>query len=282
MYQAKAARSRYELYRAERNTNSRRRIELIGQLGDAIAGGQLVVHYQPKVVLESGAVTGVEALVRWQHPERGLLLPAEFLPAAEQTGLIRPLTMFVLDAALAECARWGAAGRALGVAVNLSAVNLIDRHLPAEVQAVLERHGVPAERLCLEVTENVVMADHVRAQEVLGELTQMGVRSSLDDFGTGYSSLAYLSRLQVDELKIDRTFVSTLGRSGDAAAIVRSIIELGRSLGLRVVAEGVETDAEREFLAAHGCGEAQGFLFSPPLPAHALDAWLDRWQRTAA
>jgi len=274
MYHAKAARTGCEVYTAERDASSRDRLALLGGLRRAVDGDELVLHYQPKADFASGDVVAVEALVRWQHPERGLLAPGEFLPAAEQTALMRPLTLRVLDVALADCRRWLDGGRALSVAVNLAVANLIDRGFPAEVAAALDRHDVPAELLQLEITENVVMADPARALEVLDALRALGVGLSLDDFGTGHSSLAYLRRLAVDEIKIDRSFVSEMVADPDAAAIVRHTIDLARSLRLRVVAEGAEDAETWAALESAGCDLGQGYFLSRPIPAAELEAWL--------
>jgi diguanylate cyclase (GGDEF)-like protein len=274
MYHAKASRTGCEAYTPERDASSRDRLELLGGLRRALDGDELVLHYQPKADLAGGDVVAVEALVRWQHPERGLLGPGEFLPAAEQTALMRPLTLRVLDIALADCRRWLDDGRTLSVAVNLAVANLIDRGFPAEVAAALDRHGVPAELLQLEITENVVMADPARALEVLDALRSLGVGLSLDDFGTGHSSLAYLLRLAVDEIKIDRSFVAEMVADPDAAAIVRHTIDLARSLRLRVVAEGAEDAATWAALESAGCDLGQGFFLSRPIPAAELEAWL--------
>jgi diguanylate cyclase len=274
MYHAKAARTGCEIYTPARDASSRDRLALLGRLRHAVDGDELVLHYQPKADLRSGAVVAVEALVRWDHPERGLLAPAAFLPVAEQTALMRPLTLRVLDLALRDARRWLDAGRPLAVAVNLAVANLIDRGFPAEVAAVLDRHGVPAELLRLEITENVVMADPARALEVLDALRALGVGLSLDDFGTGHSSLAYLRRLCVDEIKIDRSFVAEMVADPDAAAIVRHTIDLARSLRLRVVAEGAEDAATWTALQDAGCDLGQGYFLSRPVPAAQLEAWL--------
>jgi diguanylate cyclase (GGDEF)-like protein len=274
MYHAKAARTGCEVYTPERDASSRDRLALLGRLRHAIDADELLLHYQPKAELSGGDVVAVEALVRWQHPERGLLGPGEFLPVAEQTALMRPLTLRVLDAALADCRRWLDSGRTLGVAVNLAVANLIDRGFPAEVAAALDRHGVPAELLQLEITENVVMADPTRALEVLDALRELGVGLSLDDFGTGHSSLAYLLRLAVDEIKIDRSFVAEMVEDPGAAAIVRHTIDLARSLQLRVVAEGAEDEETWTALERAGCDLGQGYFLSRPVPAAELEAWL--------
>jgi diguanylate cyclase (GGDEF)-like protein len=276
MYRAKTTRTSFQLYTHNENTDAREQLAIVGDLRRAIHEGELVVYYQPKASLTSGQITGVEALVRWQHPERGLLPPAEFIPAAEQTGVMRDLTAYVLDQALGDCARWRRLGRNLSVAVNLSTVNVLDRDLPDQLQRLLDRHSVPGHLLRLEVTENVIMADPEHAESVLGALRGLGVFVSLDDFGTGYSSLANLTRLAVDELKIDRSFVSGMSNDPHHAAIVRSTVSLGHALGLQVVAEGVERQEEWEQLAQDGCDEAQGYLLSPPVPATQLDLLLEQ------
>jgi len=276
MYEAKRQHTGVELYCAERDAHSRDRLALFGELRQAIDDDQLVVHYQPQRDLRSGRVTSVEALVRWEHPQRGLLGPGEFIPLAEQTDLMRPLTLHVLDRALAQIAAWEREGLHLGVAVNVAVANLLDSSFPAAVAAAVSRSGVPAGRLQLEITENVVMADPVRAAQIMGELGRLGVRLSLDDFGTGYSSLAYLKQLPVEELKIDRSFVMGMAGDGSDAAIVRSTIDLARNLGLQVVAEGVEDAATMADLEALGCDLAQGFYLSRPVPAGELTRWLHR------
>ena len=274
MYQAKATQTGWLEYQAERDVHSRARLALAGELRRAISDGELVVHYQPKADLGRGAVTSVEALVRWQHPELGLLPPAEFVPMAEQTDLIRPLTLFVLDDAVRQAREWEEAGLDLSVAVNLAMGNLLDARLPEDVAERLARHRLAPRRLILEITENVVMADPARIVEVLGRLRSLGVGLSLDDFGTGHSSLAYLRQLQVDELKIDRSFVTDMVNDEQNAAIVRSTIDLAHAIGLRVVAEGVE-DADTLFeLKAMGADEAQGFYLSRPVPPAEIVAML--------
>jgi EAL domain-containing protein (putative c-di-GMP-specific phosphodiesterase class I) len=282
MYRAKATRTSFQLYTHDENTDAREQLAIVGDLRRAIQDGELVVYYQPKASLRTGEITGVEALVRWQHPERGLLPPSEFIPAAEQTGVMRDLTAYVLDRALGDCARWLRLGRKLTVAVNLSTVNVIDRDLPGQLEELLEHHAVPGGMLRLEVTENVIMADPEHAETVLGALRGLGVFVSLDDFGTGYSSLSNLTRLAVDELKIDRSFVSGMSSDPHHAAIVRSTVSLAHALGLQVVAEGVERREEWEQLVRDGCDEAQGYLLSPPVPATQLDRLLDDRAESAA
>jgi|tagenome__1003787_1003787.scaffolds.fasta_scaffold20961750_2 diguanylate cyclase (GGDEF)-like protein len=274
MYEAKKGNAGYAFYTAERDPYSARRLAMVAELRAAIDDRSLDVHYQPKIDLATSEVTGVEALVRWEHPELGPVAPVEFIPLAEQTGLIKPLTVAVLEAALVQAARWRDAGMTLPVSVNLSARNLVDPQLPGEVEALLSRFGVPPSLLEIEITESSIMSDPVRALEVLTRLDQMGVRLSIDDFGTGYSSLAYLKRLPVDELKIDRGFVSNMTRDRADAFIVRCAVDLGRNLGLTIVAEGVEDAETVEALRELGCTHAQGFHFSRPGPAPELTARL--------
>jgi diguanylate cyclase (GGDEF)-like protein len=277
MYEAKRAQTRIETYAEERDPYSAERLQLLGELRTAIEAGELVLHYQPKVAVGSDQVTGVEALVRWQHPRRGLLGPGEFVPLAERTGAIGDLTRWVLDTALSQCRAWRDAGLDIPVAVNLAAPNIVDAALPELVAALLARWDVPADRLECEISEHTVMADPRRALDVLERLRGQGVRLSLDDFGTGHSSLAYLKRLPLDEVKIDRSFVLGMAEDDNDAAIVRSTIDLARHLGLEVVAEGVETEEVMRDLAALSCDVAQGFYLSRPLPADELGEWLSRY-----
>jgi diguanylate cyclase (GGDEF)-like protein len=274
MYEAKKGNAGHAFYTTERDPYSARRLAMVAELRAAIEERALDVHYQPKVDLVSGEVTGVEALARWSHPELGQIPPGEFVPLAEQTGLIKPLTIAVLEIALVQARRWRDEGLTVPVSVNLSARNLLDLQLPAEVDGLLTRFGVAPTLLELEITESSIMSDPVRALDVLTRLDEMGVRLSIDDFGTGYSSLAYLKRLPVDELKIDRGFVMNMTRDRADAFIVRCAVDLGRNLGLRVVAEGVEDAATVEALAKLGCTQAQGYYFSRPAPAQELTVWL--------
>jgi diguanylate cyclase (GGDEF)-like protein len=274
MYSAKAAYAGIETYDPARDPYSADRLVLLSELRRALSEDELVLHYQPKVAVASRAVTGVEALVRWQHPERGLLGPGEFVPLAERTGMIAELTRWVLEAALAQCRAWADSGVQLPVAINLASANVLDKTLPDVVADALARHGVPGELLECEISEHTVMADPQRAIEVLSRLRELEVRLSLDDFGTGHSSLAYLKRLPLDEVKIDRSFVLGMAEDDNDAVIVRSTIDLARNLGLEVVAEGVETEAVFANLAALRCDVAQGYLLSRPLPAAQLADWL--------
>ncbi|NIJ14260.1 diguanylate cyclase (GGDEF)-like protein [Saccharomonospora amisosensis] len=251
-----------------------RRFQMVTQFRQALEDGQVSVHYQPKVSLPGKHVLGVEALVRWQHPEFGRVDPDEFVPAVEAAGLVGALTSFVLDKALDRVRRWMEEGLRISVAVNLSVRNLADAEFPGKVADALARFGVPAELLTFELTESGVMADPQRALPILRELHGLGIELAVDDFGTGYSSLAYLRQLPVDQVKIDKSFVLGMGTDLSDLAVVRSIVELGHSLGLTVVAEGVEEDVARDQLEAMGCDVAQGYLISRPLSEERLEAWL--------
>ncbi len=229
--------------------------------------------------MQTGAVVGFEALVRWQHPTLGLLMPDQFLPVVENTGLIGPLTLEVLDLALHTVRGWWDEGRELTVAVNLSARHLTDLGLPAQIGARLHALGLPGRALDLEVTETLIMTDPARAGAVLAGLRALGIGLAVDDFGTGYSSLAYLRRLNVDELKIDKSFVMRLSQDDEDAVIVRSTIELGHNLGLRLVAEGVEDQDSLDLLRTWNCDRAQGYFISRPLSAERVRPWLDDHER---
>jgi diguanylate cyclase (GGDEF)-like protein len=274
MYAAKGGGPSHCVYSAQHDPYSPERLAMISELREAIDDGSLEVHYQPKADLRTGHVAGVEALVRWRHPERGLIAPDEFIPLAEHTGLITPLTVHVLTAALAQCRAWSDAGIPLDVAVNLSPRNLAEAELPELVARLLAEAGVGPDRLKLEITESSIMADPLRARDVLTRLDAMGVGLAIDDFGTGYSSLSYLSELPVNEIKIDRSFVRNMQTSSGDAFIVRATIDLGRNLGLVVVAEGVEDEEMWARLGELGCDTAQGYFLSRPVPAAELGAWL--------
>jgi diguanylate cyclase (GGDEF)-like protein len=262
------------LYAPEQDHYSAQRLALIAQLRRAIAQREITVYYQPQADLRTGRVRSVEALVRWEHPEHGLLPPDRFVPLAEHTGLIRALTSHVLDIALAQCRAWRDAGLDLGVAVNITGRDLLDLRLPDEVAGLLARWDVAPGRLELEITENTVLTDPIRARQVLVRLSELGVRLAIDDFGSGNSSLGYLKRLPVNVLKIDKSFVLNMLESDDDAVIVRSTIDLGHNLGLEVIAEGVETDAIRARLERLGCDVAQGFWLSRPVPAATIEQLL--------
>jgi EAL domain-containing protein (putative c-di-GMP-specific phosphodiesterase class I) len=246
----------------------------MGELRRALDRHELVLYYQPKAVLEDGRVHAVEALLRWQHPERGLVPPDEFIPMAQQTGLIKPLTLYVVDTALRQCQAWLEDGLRLAIAVNLSARNLVDADFPNQVAGLLERWEIEPDLLEFEITESAMFTDPGRTKLILEQLSGMGIRLSIDDFGTGYSSLAYLKRLPVNEIKVDRSFVMNMAEDEDDATIVRSTIDLGRNLGLDVVAEGVESEQVWDRLRALGCTAAQGYYLSRPVPAPDLRAWL--------
>jgi predicted signal transduction protein with EAL and GGDEF domain len=274
MYGAKTSTRGVRLYQPQLDTTTTRRLTLVSELRTALQDGAISVHVQPQARTGSGRVVSVEALARWTHPLLGEISPEEFIPIAERTGLIGPLTSAVLDASLAACAQWQAAGHDLGVAVNLSTRSLHDADLVDEVARLLTRHGLAPERLTLEVTESSVMADPARSVALLHRLRDLGVRLSVDDFGTGYSSLSYLKRLPVQEVKIDRSFVTGLREGGEDVAIVRAIIDLGGHLGLEVVAEGVEDEQTSDLLATLGCDLVQGWHVGRPMPAGVLLPWL--------
>jgi diguanylate cyclase (GGDEF)-like protein len=274
MYLAKHDRAGIRMYDPALDQHSTERLALLGELRRAIDDGQLVLHYQPKAELATGQVSGVEALVRWYHPVRGLVPTDVFVPLAEQTGLMRPLTDHVVRAAVSQIAAWRAAGIIVPVAINVSVRDLHDPQFAVALRQTCEREGVPASAIQLEITEGTLIDDPTRTEEVLRELADFGVALSLDDFGTGYSSLRHLKRLPVREIKIDRSFVQRLHLDADDAAIVRSIIDLGDALGLRVVAEGVETLETWHRLAAMGCDEAQGWYLARPMAAVHATEWL--------
>jgi diguanylate cyclase (GGDEF)-like protein len=270
MYMAKAAHAKTAIYDAEQDSNDAARLALAGELRGAIEIGQLVVFFQPKADLESGRILGAEALVRWQHPERGFIPPNDFVPIAERTGLIKPLSRFVLAASLDQCKAWNAAGYDLHVSVNLTIPDLLDLELPDWIGARLAKTGVSPDQLELEITETTILADPFRVRQVLSRLNEMGLRLAIDDFGTGYSSFAYLRHLPVQTIKIDRSFVMGMCEDKSDATIVRSTIDLGRNLGLDTVAEGVESQDAWDALRSHGCTLAQGYFISRPAPADEL------------
>ena len=275
LYAAKTARAAIVRYHAGIDEFDPQRLGLIAELRRAITAGDLLLHYQPKIDVASGQVLAFEALVRWQHPVRGLVPPNDFIPIAESTGLIGPLTHWVVDSALAQLAIWSQTHPGLAVAVNISARNLRD-DLPGWILTRLATHRVKASQLVLELTETSFAADPLRATVLLEELSAAGIRVSLDDFGQGYTSLGSLGHLPIAELKIDRGFVLAMGTSAEDRAIVASVIELGHQLGLTVVAEGVENDSVYDDLRRLGCDTVQGYLFSPAVPADQALALLDR------
>ena len=276
MYVAKESGEPHAMYDEELDRHDTASLTLLSELPRAIRERELVMHYQPKLDIRSGRPAGIEALMRWRHPTRGLIMPGEFVPAAEKTGLIEPLTRYVLDEALGQLARWKADGLELGVAVNLSMRNLHDSTLPDQVARLLLKWKLPGERLTVELTESAIVSDPVRTSDVIRGLKELGVGIAIDDFGTGYTSLAYLARLAVTQLKIDRSFVSNMHDHADDAAIVRSIITLGHDLGLEVVAEGVESGETYRELALLGCDAVQGYWLSRPLTPEQLREWVRR------
>ena len=275
MYAAKRNRAGFLVYSPRYDEYSPQRLTLMGELRHAIENEGLVLHFQPKVDLKSGRIGETEALVRWVHPKHGVMLPDEFIPLAERTGLIKPLTLWVLNKALKQCSAWEQAGLKLGVAVNLSAQALFDLELPDIVAGALAAHEVSPGHLILEITESMIMVDKERALQILQRLSEMGVRIAIDDFGTGYSSLSYLSKMPIDEIKIDKSFVLDMHENKSNAAIVHATIELGHNLGLSVIGEGVESADSLARLHALGCDAAQGYYLTKPLDANDLAAWLE-------
>jgi diguanylate cyclase (GGDEF)-like protein len=285
MYAAKTRRTGIEVYRRELEAGSPQRLTVLTELRNAIAHGELAVHFQPKVRLLDGEVIGAEALVRWSHPSRGFIGPDEFVPVAEHSGLITPLTFSVLRQSLDACASWRRAGRPLGVAVNISPRSLLDPAFVDEVARALAAVEVPASAVTLEITESSLMSDPERAIDAMERLRSLGLQLSIDDLGTGYSSLSYLQRLPVSEVKIDRSFLKpdqAEGANADAFAIVGAIVDLGHRLGRHVVAEGVEDGQTWQRLKELGCDSAQGYWMSPALPPEEFAGWLERWQAPRA
>jgi diguanylate cyclase (GGDEF)-like protein len=276
MYRAKVTTSGVAVYSSEDDPFTPQRLALAGELREAIGRGEIEVLFQPIVSLNTNLVVGAEALVRWRHPQRGLLPANMFVPVAERTGMIHPLTLHVLSVALTECSNWRKAGHELSVAVNLSMQNLLDTRLPGDLVDLLVQQELPPDALVLELTESLAMTEVRRTLGVLSQVNELGIRLAIDDFGTGYSSLSYLRRLPVSELKIDRTFVHSLAVDDPGAAIVATIIQLGHQLGLEVVAEGVESMESLERLAAMGCDLVQGYVISPPRTGDSFAEWLVR------
>jgi diguanylate cyclase (GGDEF)-like protein len=274
MYVAKRSGQGYALYSPDQEVTSRDDLSLKSELREAIQKDQLCLHYQPQIDHRTQRIVGLEALVRWQHPQRGFLAPDTFIPQAEEAGLIGPLTLWVLKSALARQAALQQQGLLLNMAVNLSARNLHDLELPASVRRLLRESGVDPRYLTLEITESAVMSNPSDGLTILSELDRMGVKLAIDDFGTGYSSLAYLKRLPVDELKIDKSLVTDMEVNENDAVIVRSTIDLAHNLGLKVTAEGVETQDVWDTLSILGCDQSQGYFMGRPMSEEKLDAWL--------
>ena len=279
MYVAKSEMTGVTIYDAEKDPHSSKRLSMMSELGRAIRDHQLRLHFQPKIDLASGACYGCEALLRWQHPELGFVSPGEFIPIAEMTNLIHPMTRWVLEESMQVCRQWHASGYPLSVAVNLSARNLLDENLPSMVQKLLQEYGLPADALELELTESSIMTDPRRAMITMERLNALGVTLSIDDFGTGYSSLAYLKRLPVQTLKIDCSFVRDMLEDEQDEIIVNSTIHLAHNLGLSVVAEGVETTEVLQRLKGLGCDRGQGYHIARPMPSDRLFDWLQQPSR---
>ncbi len=275
MYAAKESGGGYEVYSESLDRHSPGRLTLAGQVRPALENREFVLCYQPKVSVKDGRIAGVEALVRWRHPERGLIQPDEFVPMVERTVLLRPLTLYVIDQALRQARAWVQQGLTLGVAVNLSPRSLLDPQLPEQVADLLIRWDIPPSRLTLELTESFLMADSGRSVGVMSRLSEVGINLSIDDFGTGYSSLSHLRRLPIREIKIDRSFVMNMRRDPNDWMIARATVDLGQNLGLRVVAEGVEDAETLARLAEMGCEQAQGHHVCVPLPADEVTEWLE-------
>ena len=276
MYAAKRNKSGYAVYDLRLEEHRQDHLTLLGELRRAIDQNELVLFYQPKLNFARNTVTSVEALIRWDHPTRGQVPPVEFIPFAEQTGNIRMITRWAIETAVKQCNVWQAAGHPLKISINVSARDLLDKELVSFISAAIGRHAVPPQLLCLELTESALMEDPVRARETLQQLHLLGVQLSMDDYGTGYSSLAYIKNLALDELKIDRAFVADMNTDKQSAAIVRSTIELGHSLGMTVVAEGVETESELNELKRFGCDYAQGYQICRPMRVADLDKWIQQ------
>jgi EAL domain-containing protein (putative c-di-GMP-specific phosphodiesterase class I) len=283
MYSANRAQTGFVVYSPDDDRHSVQRLTLQGELRRAIENDHLMLYYQPKIATGTPTLTGVEALLRWRHGDHGLVPPEEFVGLAERTGLIRPLTRWVIETVLRQQHAWRQRGIDLSVAVNLSVRLLQDTDFPDRLGALIDDLGGTPEVLQLEITESALMADPDTAMAVLRRLAAMGCRLSLDDFGTGYSSLAYLQRLPIDELKIDRSFVLAMDQDSSAAVIVRSVVNLAQSLDLAVVAEGVEKREIYDRLRELGCDQVQGHLIGRPMPADAFEAWLaaTSWARSA-
>jgi diguanylate cyclase (GGDEF)-like protein/PAS domain S-box-containing protein len=284
MYHAKAnGRRNVQFYAAAMSATLQARLKLESDLHQALARNELELHYQPRVDFRSGTVIGYEALLRWHHPEDGLVAPATFIPIAEDSGLIMPIGEWVIHEACQQMKRWRESGFAVNcVAVNLSARQFFDRQLPERVRTALADAGLEPQSLELEITESILMANTEETLGLFAELKQLGVKLSIDDFGTGFSSLSYLKRFRVDNLKIDHTFVRDIGSDPDDAAIVSAIVNLAQSLQLHVIAEGVETKEQLEYLSTCGCKEAQGYFFARPMPAAEVPACVAALERELA
>jgi EAL domain-containing protein (putative c-di-GMP-specific phosphodiesterase class I) len=278
--QARREKRPLAMYEEALDPAARDQLSLLGELRHAVEHDELRLFYQPKIEMATGRVAGAEVLLRWQHPTRGLLSPAAFVPFAEQTGFIRRVTRWTLDRAIGQAAEWHRAGNSLPLAVNISADDIADVRFDARVAGLLTRHQLPPSLLTLELTESGFIEDPNQALSMLDALAALGLNLSIDDFGTGYSSLSHLARMPANEVKIDRSFVQGLESDAEYAAVVRSAIDMGHSLGMKVVAEGIETEVAAQRLRAFGCDIAQGYLYARPMPCEALQSWLGGKERT--
>ncbi|MCG7928401.1 MAG: GGDEF domain-containing phosphodiesterase, partial [Candidatus Thiodiazotropha taylori] len=278
MYKAKElGRNAYSFYTAEMTSLALERLMMENSLRKALSMKELVLHYQPQIDIRTGRIIGVEALVRWQHPELGLLPPAKFIPLAEDSGLIRPIGEWILRQACLQASKWrdqGFSPQRISVNCNLSAGQLNSENFVGGIQAILAEAGIEAGLLELEITETTIMNDPEHMSEIFNRLRDIGIKLAIDDFGTGYSSLSYLKTLPISKLKIDQSFVRDIPADPDDMAITRAIIALGESLQMQVIAEGVETEAQAEFLKAEGCYLAQGFLYAKPMKSEDLDRYM--------
>ena len=279
LYVAKRPGNSAAVYRPEDDPYDPSRVVLQADLRQAISRREIILYYQPQVAIATGEVTGFEALARWRHIERGWIPPGEFIPVAERMGLIKPLTACLVELAARQLVAWQGSGISIPVAVNVSMRNLLDPRFPTTLREIVAATGTPARQIKLEITESALMTEPARVLETMNELRAMGFRFSIDDFGTGYSSLAYLQRLPVEEIKIDRSFVGELSNNAGSGAIVRATIELAGGLGLDVVAEGVEDESTWQSLGRLGCSTAQGYFLSRPMPASEVESWLAEWSK---
>lgn len=274
MYGAKNRDVGYLYYDAALDPNTQQRLQLSGELRHAVARNEFTLHYQPMIDIRKGRVTGAEALIRWNHPDHGLIPPDQFIPLAERTGVIRPLTYWVIETAAHQCKTWHKAGWPLRVSVNISGRTFQDPAFTDLLEQILQATGLPAKNLEIEITENILMADIEHFARILEKVNRLGVHVAIDDFGTGYSSLAYLKTLPLGTLKIDKSFVLDMVKDENDAVIVRSIIDLAHNLGYQVVAEGIENQETWEMLRVLGCDGGQGFHMCRPLPAEDFIRWL--------
>ena len=272
---AKRNRSVYEVYDNSQEASRQEHLHLLGELRSAVENDELCIYYQPKVQLSTNRTLAVETLVRWRHPTRGFIAPNEFIPFAEHTGAIRIITDWVIDNALKQIKAWKAGSLNIKASINISARDLLNKELPAQINAAISKHGLSPEDICLEITESALMEDPVNSQSTVMNLHEMGLDISIDDYGTGYSSLAYVKNLPVNELKIDRAFIMNMEHHDNDMAIVRTTVDLGHSLGLTVVAEGVETEVQYNLLRSLGCDLAQGYFIAKPMAADEFEAWLN-------